>query len=334
VTGDERRRGGVPAGDAMPEIVLMSDTFGRVDLDDPDPVGADVPPADDDSGTDVSPDTDRMTANGPADPTPMATPVAGAMTGPIAGPIGAPVGAAAATTVLPTEPAVGRVARSEVDDWQVDPAVSAGRRRRRRTWPKVLLALTIVVALAGAYLAVSFWQVRAAGRTDQARPVDAIVVMGAAQYDGTPSPQLAARLDHVVELWGEGLAPVVITTGGNRPGDRFTEAEASAEYLAERGVPSASILQENTGSSTFESLQAVADIAAARGLEEVLIVTDPYHALRSRLIADEVGLTAYVSPTSTSVVTGWSAQRRRLGEAAGVAVGRLIGFERLSGLTS
>jgi uncharacterized SAM-binding protein YcdF (DUF218 family) len=236
--------------------------------------------------------------------------------------------------VLPTEPAVGRVARSEVDDWQVDPAVSAGRRRRRRTWPKVLLALTIVVALAGAYLAVSFWQVRAAGRTDQARPVDAIVVMGAAQYDGTPSPQLAARLDHVVELWGEGLAPVVITTGGNRPGDRFTEAEASAEYLAERGVPSASILQENTGSSTFESLQAVADIAAARGLEEVLIVTDPYHALRSRLIADEVGLTAYVSPTSTSVVTGWSAQRRRLGEAAGVAVGRLIGFERLSGLTS
>ena len=82
-----------------------------------------------------------------------------------------------------------------------------------------------------AYGLFSYWQVWSTGRSDEARPVDAIVVMGAAQYDGRPSPQLAARLDHALELWPEGLAPMVVVTGGNQPGDRFTEADASAAYL-------------------------------------------------------------------------------------------------------
>ena len=96
----------------------------------------------------------------------------------------------------------------------------------------------VVVVVVG-YFSVSYYQVWSTGRSDQARAVDAIVVMGAAQYDGEPSPQLAARLDHVAELWPRGLAPLVVVTGGNRPGDRFTEAEASAAYLVERGVPEA-----------------------------------------------------------------------------------------------
>ena len=107
--------------------------------------------------------------------------------------------------------------------------------------------------------------------------------MGAAQYDGEPSPQLAARLDHVAELWPRGLAPLVVVTGGNRPGDRFTEAEASAAYLVERGVPEAAILREDQGTTSYESLRGVADVLGERGLDDVLIVTDPYHALRSRL---------------------------------------------------
>ena len=177
------------------------------------------------------------------------------------------------------------------------------------------------------------FQVWSTGRADDRDPVDAIVVMGAAQFDGRPSPQLAARLDHVLELWPEGVAPLVVTTGGNQPGDRFTEAESSRNYLVERGVPDDAILLEDEGGSTYESLEGVAEILAARELDEVVIVTDPYHALRSRLIAESVGLDANVSSTGTSVVTGGSSLRRHLFEGGGVAVGRIVGFERLDAWT-
>ena len=218
------------------------------------------------------------------------------------------------------------------------PRSHAGRpgrrwRRRRRIWPRVLLVLAGVFAIVALYLLVTLWQVWSTGRSDEARPVDAIVVMGAAQYDGRPSPQLAARLDHVIDLWPEGDAPLVVVTGGNRPGDRFTEAEASAAYLEEAGIPESAILQEGEGTSSYESLEGVDALLEARGLDRVLIVTDPYHALRSKLIAEELGLTASVSPTPTSVVTGSKALERHLAEAAGVAVGRIIGFDRLDDLT-
>ena len=155
---------------------------------------------------------------------------------------------------------------------------------------RVVAACAIAILLGVGYYLVSLFQVWSTGRAADDGPVDAIVVMGAAQYDGRPSPQLAARLDHVVELWPEGLAPLVVVTGGNIPGDRFTEAEASATYLAERGVPMDALLLENDGSNSYESLEGVAALLDERGLDEVLIVTDPYHALRSRLIAEEVGL--------------------------------------------
>jgi uncharacterized SAM-binding protein YcdF (DUF218 family) len=196
----------------------------------------------------------------------------------------------------------------------------------------VLTALGLVVLGVGYYL-VSLYQVWSTGRSDEARNVDAIVVLGAAQYDGRPSPQLAARLDHVISLYDDGYAPLVVVTGGKLPADRFTEAESSANYLIERGVPEAAILAEDDGSNTAESLAAVADLLDAQGLDEVLIVTDPYHSLRSRLTAQEQGLTAWVSPTPSSVVTGGASLRRHITEAGGVAVGRLIGFDRLSGLT-
>ncbi len=203
-----------------------------------------------------------------------------------------------------------------------------GDRPRRGLRRALLAGGLVVLAIVGYYL-VSLYQVWSTGRSDQARPVDAIVVMGAAQYDGDPSPQLAARLDHVAELWPEGLAPLVVVTGGNQPGDRFTEAEASANYLVERGVPADAIVQETTGHDTYESLRGAADLLIERGLSRVLIVTDPYHSLRSRLTAEDAGLTAYVSPTTTSVVTGGESFGRELKEAAGVAIGRLVGFDNL-----
>jgi uncharacterized SAM-binding protein YcdF (DUF218 family) len=198
---------------------------------------------------------------------------------------------------------------------------------RRRA---LLRGLLIVLALLLGYYLLSLFQVWSTGRTDQARGVDAIVVMGAAQYDGRPSPQLAGRLDHVVELWPLGLASTVVVTGGKQPGDRFTEAETSAAYLIERGVPEAAIVLENVGRSTNESMRNVAALLSSDlGKTSVLIVTDPYHSLRSRLIAQDVGLTAYVSPTPYSVVTGTRSLRRNLLEAGGVAVGRIVGFGRL-----
>ena len=195
------------------------------------------------------------------------------------------------------------------------------------------LALVGVVVL---YLVVSILQVVQAGREHDADPADAIVVLGAAQYDGRPSPQLASRLDHAVTLFEQGVAPVVVVTGGNQPGDRFTEAEASREYLVAAGIPADVILGEDEGRTTFESLDNVAVLLAGTGSDgrpDVVLVTDPYHAKRSELTAAEVGLDADAATTPTSVVGGWASVRRHLMEGAGVALGRLIGFDRLSELT-
>jgi len=194
----------------------------------------------------------------------------------------------------------------------------------------------LLVTISLVYGCVNLAQVWWVGKSDQARAVDAIVVLGVAQYDGRPSPQLQARLDHALALLLEGASPLVITTGGNQPGDRFTEAETSANYLIKGlGIDyqAVEILQENSGSTTRESLIGVRDIMQSRGLHSVLIVTDPYHSLRSRLIAQDLGLVAYVSPTRTSPLRGASAVSRHVREALGVAVAHLIGFANLERLT-
>jgi len=202
----------------------------------------------------------------------------------------------------------------------------------RRGWRRARRIALGVFAVLALYYLVTLWQVYRTGESDQARPVDAIVVMGAAQYDGRPSDVLAARLDHVVELWGQGFAPFVVTTGGNLPGDRFTEAEASANYLVDRGVPADKIIQV-TGSTSYDELRAARDVLHGRGMDRVLLVSDQYHSLRIRLVAQELGLTAYVSPTDTSPVHGWYEFEMDVKEAAGIAVGRIIGFDRLLRLT-
>ena len=209
------------------------------------------------------------------------------------------------------------------------PIVRPPRRWLRRS----LVGLLVVLLLLAGYYGVTLYQVHHTGRTDQARAVDAIVVMGAAQYDGRPSAQLRARLDHAADLWRFGLAPIVVVTGGKQAGDRFTEAEASRAYLIDRGVPVEAIVIENSSRTTYDALVGVHSLLAERGLSRVLIVSDPFHLLRSRLIADEVGLVAYTSPTPTTVVTGGRAWQREFGEAAGIALGRIIGFDRLVALT-
>jgi uncharacterized SAM-binding protein YcdF (DUF218 family) len=224
---------------------------------------------------------------------------------------------------------------TDQQDFERDHTPLGELQRPLSAWRRFLVFGVLFSALLVGYYVVSLFQVYSAGRSDDARPVDAIVVMGAAQYDGRPSPQLAARLDQVAELWPEGLAAVVVVTGGQQPGDRFTEAETSANYLIERGVPDAAIVREDQGTTSFQSLERVAALLGTDSGDErsVLIVTDPYHTLRSVLIAREVGLTAHGSPTQTSVVTGARSFERHVVEAGGVANGRLTGVDWLSDVT-
>lgn len=208
--------------------------------------------------------------------------------------------------------------------------VARGRQPQART---IWYALGLVLALGSAYLLITFAQVVHTGGSHGTGPVDAIVVMGAAQYDGRPSPQLAARLDHVVRLWDQGAAPLVVVTGGKQSGDRFTEAQASAAYLVDRGVPADVIVEVGEGSTTVESVAAAAPRMLELGVETVALVTDPYHALRSRLIVEREGFDVDVAATPTSVVSGWGAFRRQISEAGGVAIGRVIGFDRVSDIS-
>lgn len=183
------------------------------------------------------------------------------------------------------------------------------------------------------YFVVSLVQVWNTGRDDsflQSRStVDAIVVLGAAQYDGRPSPQLRARLDHVVTLWNLPVAPVVVVTGGKQTGDRFTEAEASRDYLVSRGLPVEIIVIESRGESTYQSLEAVRDEARVNQWQRVVLVSDPYHLKRAQLVAAELGMAAEVSATRDGVVSGSGALRRNVREALGIMVGRITGFRQL-----
>ncbi len=161
----------------------------------------------------------------------------------------------------------------------------------------------LAVFLLGASLIIAIYL--QAGR-DQSRPVDAIVVLGAAQYDGRPSPVLAARLESALDAWNEGLSDVIIVTGGNQPGDRFTEAEASYMWLVDRGVPSDAIRLENVSSSTEENIAGVAEIMEAEGLNSALIVSDGFHLFRAKYIADWYGIEGYGLPAENSPISRWS----------------------------
>lgn len=185
-----------------------------------------------------------------------------------------------------------------------------------------------LLAAAVLYLGVTFFQVWRAARDDQARPAQAIVVFGAAQYDGVPSPVLAARLDHAIELYERELAPVIVVTGGNQPGDQFTEATASANYLIKRGIPDEDVLREVSGTSSWQSLAAAANFLDDRSISDVLLVSDPFHSLRIRAMASELGLEGHSSPTRTSPIRGMTEAQYMARETVAVALGRVVGFRR------
>jgi uncharacterized SAM-binding protein YcdF (DUF218 family) len=157
---------------------------------------------------------------------------------------------------------------------------------------------TLIVFWSGWMLAVLLWSI-----LDQARPAESIVVLGAAQYDGRPSPVLRARLDHAVDLWNHHLARIVILTGGTGVGDTTSEAAVGRRYVKRHGVPEGVILLENEGRTTRESLQAVSRILKDRGMKSAILVSDPFHMLRLWILSRRFGFTAYTSPTKTSPIS-------------------------------
>jgi uncharacterized SAM-binding protein YcdF (DUF218 family) len=166
------------------------------------------------------------------------------------------------------------------------------------------LALLFGAACLGVALAVGYttYRVWSQGQKDEERPADAIVVMGAAQYDGRPSPVFASRLDHGVALFLAGDAPRLIVTGGKASGDRTTEAAVGRAFAVQRGVPPDAILMEDQSRTTLESVRAVAALLQADGATTAIFVSDRPHMLRVLRMAADAGITAWGSPTRTSPI--------------------------------
>jgi uncharacterized SAM-binding protein YcdF (DUF218 family) len=196
---------------------------------------------------------------------------------------------------------------------------------------RIVRRVGVVVLLAAVlYYVVTFVQVWWAARHDDTRPSEAIVVLGAAQFNGRPSAVFRARLDHAADLYRRRVAPTIVVTGGKQVGDQFTEATSGATYLHGKGVPDAAILRETTSRTSWESLAAAARVLQNRGEKKVVLVSDPFHSLRIRSIANELGLDAVTSPTRNSPISGLDEWRRFLSEALRVAAGRILGFGRLA----
>jgi uncharacterized SAM-binding protein YcdF (DUF218 family) len=174
--------------------------------------------------------------------------------------------------------------------------------KAKRTVKILRRILTVIVVTVFALWAVSAAAVLIWSSRDEARPAQAIVVLGAAQYAGKPSPVLRARLDHALDLWNRHLASLLILTGGTGAGDTTSEAAVGRNYARKHGVPDTAILVENAGRTTSESMRAVAAMLEVRGLQSALLVSDPFHMLRLRILARRFGFTPYTSPTRTSPI--------------------------------
>ncbi len=168
-----------------------------------------------------------------------------------------------------------------------------------RRHPYLSTAALLGVVLV-AVVVVTFVAVWRAAHTDDASTVDradAIVVLGAAEYDGRPSPVFAGRLEHAQLLYEQHRAPIVIVLGGGQPGDVTTEAEAGRDYLVQQGLPADAVVAEPVGHTTMESLRAAASYMRDHGLRSAFLVSDPWHNLRVRRMASDLGIEGFVSAT-------------------------------------
>jgi uncharacterized SAM-binding protein YcdF (DUF218 family) len=196
-----------------------------------------------------------------------------------------------------------------------------------RSYLRTTVAIVAVVLVAWV---ISMLAVERVGRRDQAQRAEAIVVLGAAQYVGRPSPVLRARVDHAVSLWKRGLAPTLILTGGTGVGDTTSEAAVARKYAMSRGVPDRAIVMEIKGRTTSESMQAVARIMEDREQSSIILVSDPFHMLRLSILARRFGLEPYTSPTRTSPITSNREEHWKYMVSESVKVPLAYIFERRS----
>ena len=221
-----------------------------------------------------------------------------------------------------------RVAPAPVPDTMAPARPPRSLRRRRSWWSEIwrwgMTLFTFILLAAAATGVILVLAIYRQARTDTARPAQAIVVLGTAQYNGWPGPVFRARLDRALALWQEGYAPLIVVTGGKMPGDGYTEAEAAFAYLTQAGVPPASILAEYEARDTWESMQGVADILRPLGIDQVILVSDGFHLFRARLMAHDVGLQASGSPAATSPIrTGGEAEMAYVVREAAAVVAHL-----------
>jgi uncharacterized SAM-binding protein YcdF (DUF218 family) len=168
--------------------------------------------------------------------------------------------------------------------------------RRHPILSSLFLAIVLVCGIVAA-TGLAVWQSAHRDEASELDRVDLIAVLGAAQYDGDPSPVFEGRLEHAALLFDKGFAPMIVVLGSGQPGDVTTEAAAGRSFLISRGVPEASVFSEPTGNTTLQSLQGAARFMRDRGLSTVFLVSDPWHNLRIRRMARDLGLEAYVSAT-------------------------------------
>lgn len=170
----------------------------------------------------------------------------------------------------------------------------------RVNWPlRILLGVVLLGLLLAGGIALRVWQV---ARTDDREHADVIIVLGSTQNNGEPKPILQARLDHAKILYDAGVAHTIVTVGGKQPADRFTEAQAGVQYLQKAGVPEADLVAVNSGNDTLHSLQAAAAELETKGWRTAVLVSDPWHSLRSQLMARDSGIDATVSPTHSGPI--------------------------------
>jgi vancomycin permeability regulator SanA len=171
---------------------------------------------------------------------------------------------------------------------------------RRHPIASILTVGLLVILAAIVASGVVVWRAAHHDDASEVGHADAIVVLGAAQYNGTPSPVFGGRLDQAYRLWQQGKADLIVTVGSNQPGDATTEAEAAKGYLVQHGIPSVEIVAVPVGHTTFDSLQAAAQTMHDRSLTTAFLVSDPWHNARIKAMAHDLGLTGYASATWTS----------------------------------
>jgi uncharacterized SAM-binding protein YcdF (DUF218 family) len=177
-------------------------------------------------------------------------------------------------------------------------------------------ALMAGIAVAG-YLAYIATMIHRQSQTDEAQPADVIIVLGAAEYRGRPSPVLKARLDHALELYRRNLAPRMMTTGGAGGDPVFTESTVGRDYLMKNGVPPEAIIVEPEGESTVHSTTAAAEIMQRMNLRSCLVVSDGYHIFRVKKILEKRGIRVYGSPRPAPPQVGWRHRWLTLRQAVG-----------------